>query len=159
MSEIPETIPCTEDFTPIRKGIFVELFILYLVYMVISIASYYQNPEQDVSQPGQQNDGAAPPNQPQAKPSFISVEALNKFFTIFFGYHVIPVGMALLYQPRTYSIVICYLHFAAYVVILVAYQKDKESILKIGYTASGLFNILLILGAIVGLSQTEYGCL
>ncbi|CAD8125779.1 unnamed protein product [Paramecium sonneborni] len=159
MSESSKTISCTEDFAPMRKGIFVELFLLYLIYMVISIASYYQNSEQDTSQPGQHNDGAVPPNQPQIKPSFISVEALNKFFTIFFGYHVIPVGMSLLYQPRTYSIVICYLHFAAYIVILVAYFKEKESILKIAYTASGLFNILLILGAIVGLSQAEYQCL
>ncbi|CAD8111383.1 unnamed protein product [Paramecium primaurelia] len=159
MSEIPETITCTEDFTPMRKGIFVELFLLYLIYMVISIASYYQNPEQEISQPVQHNDGAAPPTQSQVKPSLISVEALNKFFTIFFGYHIIPIGMALLYQPRIYSIVICYLHFVAYIVIMVAYQKEKESILKIAYAASGLFNILLILGAIVGLSQTEYGCL
>ncbi|CAK68277.1 unnamed protein product (macronuclear) [Paramecium tetraurelia] len=158
MTDLQTTL-CTEDFTPMRKGIFVELFLLYLIYMVISIASYYQHPEQDTSQPGQHNDGAAPPNQSQAKPSFISVEALNKFFTIFFGYHIIPIGMALLYQPRIFSIVVCYLHFVAYIVIMVAHYKEKESILKIAYTASGLFNILLILGAIVGLSQMENGCL
>lgn len=42
---------------------------------------------------------------------------------------------------------------------MAAYYKEKESILKGAYTTSGLCNILLILGAIVGLADANYRCL
>lgn len=74
---------------------------------------------------------------------------------MFFGYHVVPIGMALLFCPYTFSIVVAYLHLLGFFAVLIGYKLDKDAILKAGYAFAQFTNLLLIIGALVELGNTS----
>ncbi|KAM3138258.1 hypothetical protein pb186bvf_009721 [Paramecium bursaria] len=146
-----------EDNQSVRKGIFAEVFLLYLSYLAITILSYQKNPSQDSSKSSNNQDGQNPqPN--HSGQQFITVENLNKFFSTFLGYHIFPIGIALLWSPNNFGIAVAFLHFLGYLAVLGGYKFEKEMIMKAGYAFSQFCNLLLILGGLVQLGMVDNQC-
>ena len=72
------------------------------------------------------------------------MENLNKFFSTFLGYHIFPIGIALLWSPNNFGIAVAFLHFLGnainfkigYLAVLGGYKFEKEMIMKAGYAFS-----------------------
>lgn len=90
------------------QGIFAEVFILLFVYWCLSFYSAFKDPQQDEQKKGEGASTLNKPNLEQKQP--YTLDELDEFFRSFFGYHIVPVGMVLLYCSTIYGIVVSYLH-------------------------------------------------
>ena len=73
-----------------------------------------------------------------------NTEILNEFFSVFFGYHGVALGFAIMYSPFAFTIAICYIHLfcnniilkqniKVFIIMLLSFYNDKLAIRSFCY--------------------------